>query len=74
MKPIPYKMEKNVPIPGRSHYTHWGFDNFEVGDSCLMAGDFATIRSALSYFAKRHRPLKFITRKTPEGLRVWRVR
>lgn len=75
-----FKIDNNVPIPGHKAGTKEGykypFNDMRVGDSFLVQPDPVSgrnkIAAACSQHSKRHGG-KFITRKTPEGIRIWRV-
>ena len=69
------EIEKNVPITewyGRSS-AKYPWATMEVGDSFLShVSNIAHLVSARA-LAERKTGRKFITRTTPEGVRVWRV-
>ena len=73
-----YKIEKNIPIPGKG--AGYPFDEMEVGDSFLdkkskgtsnVHGSIKCWRTSRKNTEKAD--WKFITRKVPEGVRVWRI-
>lgn len=72
------KIDKDVPLV-RPNQTGEGarkypFNEMEVGHSFLINGryDPKKVRQAAYGYAKVHRQ-KFAIRKTPEGLRCWRI-
>lgn len=72
------KIDKDVPLL-KSNQTgsatrKYPFNEMEVGHSFLINGglDPEKVRQAAYGFGKVH-GLKFAVRKTPEGLRCWRV-
>lgn len=69
------EIEKNVPVPkviGPST-AKYPWATMEVGDSFLShVSKIACLVSARAQ-AERKTGRKFITRTTPEGVRVWRV-
>ena len=69
------KIEKNVPVPERYSRSSakYPWNTMEVGDSFLShVSKIACLVSARAQ-AERKTGRKFITRTTPEGVRVWRV-
>ena len=69
------KMDKNVLIPSRKAYKgRYPWPYMEVGDSHLKPAEFSDgyFRAFASQAGKRL-GRKFSVRKTPEGLRVWRI-
>ena len=71
------KIEKNISIPGpRGLSTRYPWlKKLETGDSVCITNlfDAQRIRENLSHYSKRH-GLKFTTRKTQDGLRIWRLK
>jgi hypothetical protein len=74
-------IEKSVPIPLRagSHASKYPFKGMEIGDSFFVACSFeesGKVRSSMSIFSKRNKNLKFTSsfQKSPEGIRVWRIK
>lgn len=69
-----YAIEKNVPLPtkGQKLGITSALRSMSVGDSVLFP-DRKTASELGTFFANL-KPMKFTTRKTPEGgLRVWRI-
>ena len=67
-----YEIEKGVELtPRRSKYP---FSDMEVGDSFLVdeSGNHAAARNAATGYGQRH-DMKFSSRTTVAGLRIWRV-
>lgn len=71
------KIDKNIPIPpsklgeGGGKYP---WSEMEVGDSFLWPSEKQQKQaSALAVATGRRLNKRFATRKTPEGVRVWRV-
>jgi hypothetical protein len=66
--------DKNVPLPKRvGQQRKYPFDEMQVGDSFLMTGpDAWKIGTAARAYAHIH-GWKVTIRKTPEGLRCWRI-
>lgn len=77
-----FRIDKNLPIPnptGQGRHSIYPFARMEVGDSFLVPPSMCPPRTGLngarrsvSMYAKRH-GTKFTCRKTPDGLRVWRI-
>lgn len=73
-----YKVEKGIPIPSRSKYP---FGEMEIGDSFLIQlnGDrvnnvqMKVNQAAKTYRSASRSDFKIKTRKTDEGLRVFRI-
>jgi hypothetical protein len=73
-----YAIEQNIPIPKSNHGARpqYGFSRLEIGESMLIP--YATedeafkARKAAQRCATYH-AWKVITRKLPEGVRIWRV-
>lgn len=72
-----FVLERDVPIPkhtGRGRAATYPFRDMEVGDSFFVTTSRPKthpVRRAASAFAARHGG-KFCTRRTDEGVRVWR--
>ena len=78
------KIEKNIPVPpvqkiGRSGKKHGGnnrlypFGEMEIGDSIFVdLSNWKKARDAAFQYGKRNN-LKFTTRKTDCGVRIWRI-
>jgi hypothetical protein len=69
------KIDDDIPIPpsgagGRKHATI--FDQLEIGQSFLYEGAWESGRVAASKRNSLKR--RYVTRMTPEGLRIWRVK
>lgn len=75
-----YKIEKNIPIatkqlPPRAKYP---FAKLEIGDSFLVKPSdrktYVNLYQAIQRCKRQSPPpLKFITRRTENGIRCWRV-
>lgn len=80
-----FTIDHNVPIPpsnphagghrkARQPYLRYPFAEMKVGDSFLVPAEIAPrASSAAGNYAKANKPMKFLTRQTPEGLRIWRT-
>lgn len=70
-----YTIEKNIPYPdARSKYP---FPRMDVGDSFFIpATDIvgSRVSVALNYYKKKNPKKAFITRKSADGMRVWRIK
>lgn len=68
------EIDKGIPIPPRTfgRPAVYPFATMEVGDSFLYRGGMTTGCTAASVNGKRL-GRKFVTRKTPDGIRIWRV-
>jgi len=81
------KIDKGIPIPNnvssKGRPTKYPWEDMEVGDSFLFPSN--TISPLTSTFArnilneKRHQlfmshPKRYLTRKTSEGYRCWRIK
>ena len=63
------KIDKKIPIPE----PQWPFSRMDVGDSFLLPeGREAAGRQYAIMFGKRH-GMKFTSRKTDQGVRIWRM-
>ena len=63
------KIESNIPMP-----TRFPFADMKVGDSFLAPE--GTNKSLVAVYASRHAKktgTKFTVRRTPEGIRCWRI-
>jgi hypothetical protein len=66
------KIDKGIPIPrGKGKFSIYPWHAIEVSDSFLLNSVGASGLASLA--SKRYAPKKFICRKTPEGIRVWRI-
>lgn len=71
-------IEKDIPIPKRirGRNPKYDFQAMNIGDSFFTEGDSSAQVSVLTC-AKRHMPLRFVTKKVTEkkkkGYRCWRV-
>lgn len=81
---MPIEIEKNVPLPDVTMPTSrkYPFPDMEAGDSFALpcaSKDAAAVaqrcrHAARAYITRnKHQPLKFSTRRTPEGVRCWRI-
>lgn len=75
-----YVIEKNIPRTRTATKIVYPFANMEIGDSFLIETDGDTfprvrnrVTSAAFMWTAGHAGVKFSTRKTAEGLRVWRI-
>ena len=70
-----YSIEKNIPVPeGRSKYP---FPKMEVGDSFFVPSKDivgARISVALNYYKRKNPKKTFISRKSADGMRIWRTK
>ncbi len=71
-----YKIEPNVAMP-KPHNLHRGkypWREMQIGDSFLVGHQVkgSTIRSGASIAGRKH-GREFAVRRTPEGLRCWRI-
>lgn len=66
-----FKVEKNIPIPQKTHLTKYPFYSMEIGDS--FETEEGRVRQAAFNYAADHPEYKFKSRKTEIGFRVWRV-
>lgn len=72
--------EKDVPIPpvsaGGGRSPKYPFGEMEVGDiRRFVAGteEVKRIQRAAAAFSRRNKVAKFVTRRVPDGVRVWRT-
>ncbi len=71
-----FKIEKDIPVaPIERDTSLYPWRNMEVGDSIIIERPEHqfTARSAASAYGKKHK-MKFVSRKLPEGMRIWRVK
>lgn len=74
-----YKIEKDVPVP-ISKRSVYPFRAMEIGDSILVDENYSRElmskynNAARNFCRKAKLDWNFITRKTDEGIRVWRVK
>jgi hypothetical protein len=67
------KIEKGVPLPPkRKREATYPFANMAVGDSFLMP-DFIVNATSIACTYARRGGFKVATRKTRDGVRVWRI-
>jgi hypothetical protein len=71
-------VEKGIPVPrirGGGRPVKYPVAAMDVGDSFLFPG--STKPNSASAYARvasaRYAPKKFTTRKTPDGMRCWRI-
>ena len=72
-----YEIEKDVPIPERQlKSSKYGLEKMEPGDSIFIPSEtrLSGIHSLADYYALRHPPKKFTTRKVEGGYRIWRIK
>ncbi len=77
-----YKIEKNIAIPSRRMYARgqsakkYPFEEMKKGDSFMVKTTsktkIATVRTYANKIGRKNN-LKFVTRRVPGGLRVWKV-
>jgi hypothetical protein len=62
-------IDKGIPLPEK-----FPFERMDVGDSFLVPQDISrsTVNVAATRYGEKWR-MKFTVRKTPEGLRCWRI-
>jgi hypothetical protein len=65
------RIDRGIPIPS-AYKCKYPWKELEIGDSFLMDGAPRQVANAVSR-AGRAYGRKFSTRKTREGVRVWRV-
>ena len=65
-----FKVDKGVPIPAIKKSPQYPWLDMEIGDSFWT--DKPSAREAASIWGIKH-DMKFVTRKTEGGFRVWRV-
>ena len=70
------QIDTGVPLPPERAYSvrfRYPFERMAVGDSFLCPDNhIKSVRAAAHQFGKRTTK-RFVTRMTPDGLRVWRV-
>lgn len=67
------KIEKNVPLSGRANNGKFPFYKMEIGDSFSVGfDDRLSLRSMASSYGRKNGK-KFTTRKSDDGIRVWRI-
>jgi len=83
---VPYDIEKNIPISQleRNRSYLYPFEKMQVGDSFkvfLILNEKPTVKykhisSAINYFKKTHKEIKFTLRtlKSQECIRCWRIK
>ena len=68
------EIDKNIPIPPKRNQTSkYPLSTMEVGDSFLVVGAVQARLSGSVGTVARRTGRKFTTRKTFEGVRVWRI-
>ena len=73
-----YVIDKNIPIPVAKHGAkpQYGFSRLEIGDSMLIpytTEDEAFKARKAAQRCATYYAWKIVTRKLPEGVRIWRV-
>ena len=75
-----YKIDRNVPIPGKNNLNglrKYPFSTMNKGESVFIAGKTLTNIAGCYSFLKKAKGMKFTARTLTEGgkrgLRVWRV-
>lgn len=66
------KIESNIPIPQKKSVSKFPFGEMKVGDS-FLAPQGAHISGSVGYYKLLNPGKNFKTRKTAEGIRVWRT-
>ncbi len=66
------KIDKGIPMPPCNRAGKYPWKEMEVGDSFLMDGDPVYAANTANKAGRKH-GRKFSSRKTREGMRVWRV-
>lgn len=69
-------IDHSVPIPPASQGAltrRWPFPELAVGDSFLMPGKSQAAAASLCHWNGQRLGRKFTTRKTPQGVRIWRT-
>lgn len=72
------KIERGIPIPPKSkNFSRYKWDQMVIGDSFLLPPDSSpdkinSARNAAYGFGKRHK-MKFTSRTTNKGTRIWRT-
>lgn len=77
-----YKVEKNIPIPSKKNRSIYPFQIMEVGDSflvsCINKIELESYRQrvtlAIWRYYKKNNDVKFQTKTTDKGVRVWRIK
>lgn len=70
------KIDKSVPLPGaRSARSpvYRAIESLDVGDSFLIPADFKSAQTVAAVGNRTHRDKRFVSRRTPDGFRVWRT-
>lgn len=70
-----FQIEKSVPVPATRVNAVYPFAQMAVGDSFLVPSDqakAASVRACASAYSKRN-GVKFVCKKTDDGIRVWRT-
>ena len=66
-------IEQNIPIPFPPK-AKWPLEHLKLGDSFLMSGLTETRRVGNLHVRARRLGIEITTRKTRDGIRVWRVK
>lgn len=67
------KIDKNVPMLKAAR--GYPFKTMEIGDSFLVPSDISEVyqKTIAGMGNRQHKPMRFRSKKTPEGYRVWRI-
>lgn len=69
-----FKIEKNVPIPGKTRTSRNALSLLDIGDSFEVSMEDANlIRSLINRCRVTDKTKKFLTRTINKKLRVWRI-
>ncbi len=74
-----FVIEKGIKIPAKTPDVGrpllYPFADMQKGSSFVVPSGRATLRArqAASAYSRRHPEFKFTSRKTPNGVRIWRV-
>jgi hypothetical protein len=67
-------LETQVPMPAQRSFVRYPWRVMQVGESFLFPPDVTNPSMRTAIANRRHPDKKFVTRKTPSGVRCWRVK
>jgi hypothetical protein len=69
----PISIDKNIPLPPRrgGGVSKYPWATMKVGDSFLATK--SAVAASVSY-CRHNKNVKFVSRKTDKGIRIWRVK
>lgn len=68
------EIESHIPAPTAPTRERYPFYDMRIGDSFAVSQDrIKNARCAAWMFARRHPGVRFTSRKTVDGCRIWRV-